>query len=336
MTDRPFHPIADKYPLLSDEKLAEMAEDINANGQLHPIIFLRGKILDGRNRWLACALAGVKPVVEQYDGDTSEEALEAFVASCNDHRRHEAEETVRERKRTTKEKREAIAEALEANPNRSNRQIAEEAGVHHDTVKPVREELERRGGIATSETTTDTKGRQQPKKKPKGKELWCSRCINIGKQVVDCKACKTTREEAETKAKKKKGKKKPAAREELKDRNGSIVPDSLRDVFADHQLSDLITQLQTIESSFKPAPLVERAGKLCPHYGFILIEAFRDAAYGTLEQLQLAIAHLVAGLPHAVCPKCNGVDSRTADGWTCKGCRGYGYVPETRWTELAK
>ncbi len=49
---------------------------------------------------------------------------------------------------------------------------------------------------------------------------------------------------------------------------------------------------------------------------------------------QLAAEALRAGLPHAVCPKCNGVDSR--NGTACRGCRGYGFVPETRFMELSK
>jgi len=57
--------------------------------------------------------------------------------------------------------------ALKLYPNKSNRQISEIAGAHHETVGSVRAELEGRGEIATSDTRTDSKGREQSASKPK-------------------------------------------------------------------------------------------------------------------------------------------------------------------------
>ena len=55
------HPAADLFPMLSDEDLAPMVEDMRANGYDHnkPILRYRSQVLDGRNRLRAAALAGV-------------------------------------------------------------------------------------------------------------------------------------------------------------------------------------------------------------------------------------------------------------------------------------
>ncbi len=81
-----FHPYSEVFPLLSDERLVELAEDIKAHGLREPIWKYRGQILDGRNRYLACQKAKVKPVYQTFKGD-DDEAL-GFVVSLNIQRRH--------------------------------------------------------------------------------------------------------------------------------------------------------------------------------------------------------------------------------------------------------
>ena len=56
-----FHPICLLFPEMSPEEIQELATDIKAKGLLHPIILYEGKILDGRNRYLTCGIAGVEP-----------------------------------------------------------------------------------------------------------------------------------------------------------------------------------------------------------------------------------------------------------------------------------
>lgn len=57
-----FHEAACIFPMLSEEKIDDLAKDIEANGQVVPIQLMDGKILDGRNRWMACLKIGKKPV----------------------------------------------------------------------------------------------------------------------------------------------------------------------------------------------------------------------------------------------------------------------------------
>jgi ParB-like chromosome segregation protein Spo0J len=78
------HPIADVWPMMDEAKLAELADDIRKNGQLVPVWLYEGKILDGRNRWAACKIAGFEPKTKEYTGDEPT----AFAVSLNDRRRH--------------------------------------------------------------------------------------------------------------------------------------------------------------------------------------------------------------------------------------------------------
>lgn len=78
------HPIADVWPMMDEAKIAELAEDIRKNGQLVPVWLYQDKILDGRNRWAACKIAGVEPKTKEYAGDEPT----GFAVSLNDRRRH--------------------------------------------------------------------------------------------------------------------------------------------------------------------------------------------------------------------------------------------------------
>lgn len=78
------HPIADVWPMMDEGKLQELADDIRKNGQLVPVWLYEGKILDGRNRWAACKIAGVEPRTKEYTGDEPT----AFAVAMNDRRRH--------------------------------------------------------------------------------------------------------------------------------------------------------------------------------------------------------------------------------------------------------
>ena len=79
-----FHEIANVWPMLDDEKLSELVDDIKLKGLINPIWTFEGKILDGRNRFRACLIAQVKPVFKEYTGDEPT----AFAVSLNDKRRH--------------------------------------------------------------------------------------------------------------------------------------------------------------------------------------------------------------------------------------------------------
>ena len=71
-----FHPIAEVWPLLPEPELQELADDIGANGLRNPIWRHRdGRIIDGRNRWLACRRAGVDCPSNTYEGQDGAELI---------------------------------------------------------------------------------------------------------------------------------------------------------------------------------------------------------------------------------------------------------------------
>lgn len=81
-----FHPFADIFPIIDDDDFDALVDDIKAHGLHEPVWLYQGKVLDGRNRLMACKAAGVEPKFREFEGDDAE-AL-AFVVSSNVHRRH--------------------------------------------------------------------------------------------------------------------------------------------------------------------------------------------------------------------------------------------------------
>ena len=125
-----------------------MADDIGANGQREPI-----KVLpDGRNRELGCLIAGVAP--EYVVVEIEERAVPAFVRSANVHRRH----------LTADQKRAAIADALRANPEKSNNAIAAELKVSDKTVSARRSDMEATSEFPKLGATTGRDGRTRTAK----------------------------------------------------------------------------------------------------------------------------------------------------------------------------
>lgn len=83
----PIFPVADLFPMIAQDELAELAEDIAENGLQEPIVIaeVNGELMliDGRNRLAACKLAGVEPITRVLTTDPT-----AYVLSANVHRRH--------------------------------------------------------------------------------------------------------------------------------------------------------------------------------------------------------------------------------------------------------
>src|SRR5258706_14802421 len=56
-----FHPLANIFPLMTDEEIDALGEDMLKQGQREPIVLFEGMILDGRNRYNACLRKGIEP-----------------------------------------------------------------------------------------------------------------------------------------------------------------------------------------------------------------------------------------------------------------------------------
>lgn len=79
-----FHELANLFPMMQDEALAGLREDIRVNGVQSPIVFLDGAIIDGRNRYMCARDLGIEYPRVEFEGD---DPL-AFVVSLNLRRRH--------------------------------------------------------------------------------------------------------------------------------------------------------------------------------------------------------------------------------------------------------
>lgn len=84
MKDIPIHPIAELFPDLTPEDFQNLVKSIRDQGLLNPITTYEGKVLDGRNRYRACKIAGVEAKFIQYKGDDPV----GFAVSQNVQRRH--------------------------------------------------------------------------------------------------------------------------------------------------------------------------------------------------------------------------------------------------------
>ncbi|MGH9811514.1 MAG: MT-A70 family methyltransferase [Candidatus Acidiferrales bacterium] len=83
----PVHPAAQLFPVMPEEELRELAADISQRGQIYPVVLHEGKVLDGRNRLIACELAGRMPFTTEWDGKGGA-SVTAYVLACNVKRRH--------------------------------------------------------------------------------------------------------------------------------------------------------------------------------------------------------------------------------------------------------
>ncbi|HYF48877.1 MAG TPA: hypothetical protein VEJ63_05705 [Planctomycetota bacterium] len=86
----PFHPVANRFPMIEGDQFKAFCEDMRANGQREPILVWRAQIIDGRNRLAACETLGIEPWYDIKDDDyfENEERAIAYIISINIRRRH--------------------------------------------------------------------------------------------------------------------------------------------------------------------------------------------------------------------------------------------------------
>ncbi|MFG2430314.1 ParB N-terminal domain-containing protein [Streptomyces sp. NPDC048590] len=79
------HPTTALFPLLDEEELQSLADDIREHGLDNPVVLdTTGRILDGKNRLRACEIAGIQPTYITYEGDDTGR----YVLSANRQRRN--------------------------------------------------------------------------------------------------------------------------------------------------------------------------------------------------------------------------------------------------------
>ena len=84
------HAFADAFPLIEGDEFDELVGDIKRNGLREPILLNHDKtvLVDGRNRWRACAAAGADPVFEVLPPRYTEAMILDLIVSKNLARRH--------------------------------------------------------------------------------------------------------------------------------------------------------------------------------------------------------------------------------------------------------
>jgi hypothetical protein len=197
--DLPIHPAAELFPLMPPDELRALGENTKKNGFTSSSVLWRPhpqapvQLLDGRNRldaieiatghhvevvvkddkWIIDAGVWISDKVIVLDNSVDPYA---YVISANIHRRH----------LTAKQRRELIAKLIKAQPEKSDRQIAETVKASHHTVGAVRVDMERRGQVAHVAARTDTKGRQQPAKRVRDYAFpQLHRRTKLGDETVD-------------------------------------------------------------------------------------------------------------------------------------------------------
>src|SRR5207253_1860194 len=139
MSELQFHPLADLFPLMEGEDFDALVADIAANGLREKIDLYQGKIVEGRNRYLALQRLGIEPSADQKQyfrkaiyahtvggeiaphEQSNDDRVRTYVISKNIHRRH----------LTAEQKRDLIAKVIAAKPEASDRQIAKQVKADH-------------------------------------------------------------------------------------------------------------------------------------------------------------------------------------------------------------
>lgn len=155
--DFPFHEASSEWPLMGGAEQEALAQDIKARGQEHPVYLYGGKIIDGRNRYMACKRIAAPCRFVNWYGDEAD--IPKLLLSLNEHRRHLSVDWLRRRRMERLEqisgmldegmsKRE-IAAAVGVSPSQAGRDIKAAGGTRRratskrKTEPPVKDSADR-------------------------------------------------------------------------------------------------------------------------------------------------------------------------------------------------
>ena len=306
-----FHDLANGYPILSDDELAVMAKGM-AGGMdpRFPIVTYQGKILEGRNRYLAANIAEVPHIFKEFEGTEAE--AKAFVILANENRRHLKADDLKKRRA------ERIQRVVSyRRGGRSTRDIAEKEKISQAQVRADSKVGTEQGGAQLNET--DIVGKDGKKRKPRKpvspeekakKEL--AKAEKAAKKAADKLAAERAkvgkaRSSGKTVSDADEGPEDPTPDELPLDGAGQEIPQNLRDEFNSALMVDLEAKVAEV------AKLVRTVRKWNP---FMLI-----AVSENLDTVQTMIGNAI---PFVVC-KCGGAG--------CGVCRDAGWLPKWRHDE---
>lgn len=319
-----FHPLAEEYPMMPAKELSRLEDAMRNHGydKRFPVVVYGGRILDGRNRWLASQAAGVKAPTVEFKG-TEEEAA-AFVRLANEERRHLATEWLEARRK------ERVVRVAEAKADgKSTRQIAEDEGVSQtQVVADLKEAIEQGCSIEPDGGQVKAKGgRKYPsKRKPPSPEKKLNKLVEQGKvSESTAEAVKSLPDEQKEKVVRHLA-------------GGGMTPE---DIERARDEADMEVEAEQVEAAVDDLgrPLPERArsafaGRVEVLRVCRLIDSARRAVeslasnpaaafmrlHSPASQLKQAKDHLWANRPTHVCPYCKGEKDE------CDACKGRGWV----------
>lgn len=142
---------------LNDADYQALKADIAKRGVLVPVeLDEDGNILDGHHRVRACEELNRTSYPRVVRSGMTDAEKRSHVRALNIHRRH----------LTSEQKRHVIAEELKDNPDRTDREVARDLGVSHNTVKAVRQTQEAVGQLDQQERRTGKDGKSYKAAKP--------------------------------------------------------------------------------------------------------------------------------------------------------------------------
>jgi len=286
------HPAATIFPMMTEEEYEGLKQDIKDNGQEDPIMLWRGKVLDGRNRLLACEELGRIPQVAKLSDDTDPWK---YVLSHNLHRRH-----------LTTSQRAMVATKLATLRNGSNQhskegaskeapsqnEAAEQLGVGRATVQRAKV-VQEHGSASVNKAVEQgklpvAKAAQLVKAVPDKREQ--NKILAGGKDAIDnaIDANDDDDDIIETKAK-------------VDNQPEHLIP---RIKAAAQSLTNLKRDLKVLQA--------QRGGEWIP-----LQDIYRN--------LDLARYEISKSAFTGICPKCKGKGNES-----CAVCKGYGFICEAR------
>jgi transposase-like protein len=308
MPDYEFHPLAETWPMLAPAELAELTADIQAHGLRDDITRYEGKILDGRNRYLACLQAAVEP---RFADLPEGEDPAAWVESKNDFRRHLSPAFQQKRR---EERQRAVARLRRE--GHSTRSIADRIDVSR---AQVRRDIDDAGGPpGPPEPVKGRDGKTYPTKPKRARKTSPPKAETNGIHAPPDDDPDPTPERGDAYV--------PPDPNAVLDALGRPVPDCLRDVFAEPALPDLIAELESWSGAARFAGWKSAVKRLADAYPYLRGGDFFVNVDAIADALDTAVRCLRDGLPYAPCPKCGGT--------RCEKCRLGGHVPQWRLGEV--
>lgn len=304
------HPAAEAFPWLDDDDLQALADDIAANGQRYKVVKLSdGRVIDGRNRELACRVAGVVPEYRTEDMDDA--AVVAFVVSANIHRR---DLTVSQR---------AMIAAELANMKRGGK--ASQIGTSADLKS--QEKAAEAFDVSVRSVGSAAKVKDKAPElveAVKGGELDVKTAAKVAdlpkparKKVAKAKDKKKAAKDALEDAAKEKADAIPIPAADEDPENPApdprFMPNAAEAAALAQQFANWRDRLRSVHTELKRA---------FPKRGHVV--AGRINADEMLAQIADAVETLDKNVPDRVCPVCVGTGA--GDAAACKFCDGYGIV----------